>query len=195
MNFPLASNTSPTERLRIEKLVYGGDGLARFDGRVVLTPFVLPGELVDVRVQRAKNDLLRGSLAKVEEPSEVRVDPPCPYFARCGGCHYQHAPYENQLEQKRLILAEVLRRVGRIELEHEIGTVAGDPWQYRNRMQLHAHDGRIGFYAAGSHEVIPVDHCPISSPRLNELIGRLARELPRHRGFETTIEEIGRAHV
>ena len=184
----MASYTPPTERLRIEKLVYGGDGLARSDGRVVLTPFVLPGELVDVLTQRAKSDLLRGILAKVLEPSELRVAPPCPYFGRCGGCHYQHTPYENQLEQKRVILLEVLRRVGNIELEHEIAMLAGDPWHYRNRAQLHAHDGRVGFHAPGTHEVIPVDRCLISSPKLNDVIGRLARELPHYPWFSTTIE-------
>ncbi len=184
----MASNNPPTERLRIEKLVYGGDGLARSGGRVVLTPFVLPGELVDVLTQRAKSDLLRGILAKVLEPSELRVDPPCPYFGRCGGCHYQHTLYENQLELKRVILLEVFRRVGRIELEHEIGMLAGDPWHYRNRAQLHAHDGRVGFHAPGSHEVIPVDRCLISSPKLNDVIGRLARELPHYPKFSTTIE-------
>ena len=181
-------DSPPIETLRIEKLVYGGDGLARVDGRVVLTPYVLPGELVEVRLQRAKNDLFRGALLKVVEASPLRVAPACPYFAGCGGCHYQHTTYEHQLEQKRAILAEVFRRVGRIELEHEIGVVAGDPWRYRNRTQLHAHNGKVGFFAPGSHEAIAVDHCPIASPKLNDAIATLTRELPQYRGFDTTIE-------
>ena len=86
-------------RLKIEKLVYGGDGLARSEGRVVLMPFVLPGEEVDAEVTRAKNDLLRGRAAEVLTPSQHRVPPPCAYFYRCGGCQYQHATYEEQLDQ------------------------------------------------------------------------------------------------
>lgn len=176
------------DSLRIEKLVYGGDGLARLDGKVVLTPFVLPGELVEAEVDRAKNDLFRGRAAKILEPSPVRAEPACPYFRRCGGCHYQHTGYEFQLEQKRAILIEALRRVGRIEFEGVIPTLSADPWQYRNRTQLHIRDRQLGFFAPGSHEIVPVDHCPIASPKLNEAIAQLAAGLSHYRSFEVTVE-------
>ena len=179
----------PTEHvLQIEKLVYGGDGLARADGRVVLTPFVLPDETVRVQVQRAKSDLLRGKLLEVVAPSSARQEPPCPYFARCGGCHYQHATDDYQLAQKQSILREVLRRVGHFEFDGEIAAIAADPWHYRNRTQLHIQKGRLGYFAAGSHDVVAVDHCPISSPRLNDAIGKLALELPHYRSFNATVE-------
>src|SRR4051794_17576648 len=111
----------------IEKLVYGGDGLARVDGRVVLAPFVLPGETARINVESEKRGLLRGSLAEVLQPSPERVAAPCPYFARCGGCHYQHAPYELQLAVKRDILREELRRLGKVEPPEHIETVAAEP--------------------------------------------------------------------
>ena len=174
--------------LRIEKLVYGGDGLARADGRVVLTPFVLPEESVRVQLQRAKSDLLRGKLLNVLEPATVRREAPCPYFQSCGGCHYQHATDAYQLEQKQAILREVLRRVGHFEFEGEIATIAAEPWHYRNRTQLHVEKGRLGYFAAGSHDVVAVDHCPISSPKLNEAIGKLSLELPHYRSFTATVE-------
>ena len=98
--------------LKIEKLVYGGDGLARENGQVVLMPFVLPGETVRAEVTRAKSDLLRGKLMRVVQPAPERAEPRCPYFLRCGGCHYQHARYEYQLEQKKAILLDILRRIG-----------------------------------------------------------------------------------
>ena len=174
--------------LRIEKLVYGGDGLAREEGRVILTPFVLPGELVQADVVRAKNDLLRGKLRAVLEPAPQRVDARCPYYLRCGGCHYQHASYEFEADQKRTILREVLRRVGRIDYSDEIGLVTADPWQYRNRTQLHIRNGEIGYFAAGSHTLVPIRECPISSPKLNEAIASLARDLPQYRWFDGSIE-------
>jgi 23S rRNA (uracil1939-C5)-methyltransferase len=174
--------------LRIEKLVYGGDGLAREEGRVILTPFVLPGELVEADVVRAKNDLLRGKLREVLEPAPQRVDARCPYYLRCGGCHYQHASYEFEAEQKRTILREVLRRVGRIDYSDEIELVTADPWQYRNRTQLHIRNGEIGYFAAGSHTLVPIRECPISSPKLNEAIASLARDLPQYRWFVGSIE-------
>src|SRR5215467_3651011 len=95
--------------LTIEKLVYGGQGLGRADGRVVFTPYVLPGELVSVELAIAKGSLLRARLREVLMPSAERVEPHCPYFGRCGGCHYQHAAYALQLEAKQAILRETLR--------------------------------------------------------------------------------------
>src|ERR1700733_8709565 len=119
------------ETLTIEKLVYGGEGLSRLDGKVVLTPFVLPGEVVRAETERAKNDLWRGRLIEVLEPSPLRIEPRCPYFQRCGGCQYQHIDYAAQLDQKREILREVLQRVGKIQFAGEIGVTSGEPWQYR----------------------------------------------------------------
>lgn len=162
--------------------------MARDDGRVILTPFVLPGELVHAEVHRAKNDLLRGRLLDIVEPAIERVAPRCPYFLRCGGCHYQHAAYEFEVEQKRTILREVLRRVGRLDYSGEIGVVTADPWQYRNRAQLHIRNGQIGYFAGGSHTLVPILECPISSPKLNEAIASLARDLPQYRSFEGSIE-------
>lgn len=175
-------------RLNIEKLVYGGDGLARSEGRVVLLPFVLPGEEVEAEVERAKKDLLRGRVVGLLSPSQLRVPPPCPYFYKCGGCQYQHATYEAQLDQKRSILREVLRRVGKIDYDGEIEIVAGEPWQYRNRTQLHIENGAIGYFEFGSHRLCPVDHCPVSSPKLNEAIGVLSSELPTLPRFTTGLE-------
>ena len=179
----------PTEEiLSIEKLVYGGDGLARAGGRVVFTPYVLPGETVRAELNRAKNDLMRGRLLEVTQPSPARVTPRCPYFRRCGGCQYQHAGYEFQLEQKRAILREVLQRVGKIEFEGDIGVVSGEPWHYRNRVQLHIDRGAIGYFESGSHRLCPIDHCPIASQKLNEAIAALSREVPRLRPFAATVE-------
>src|SRR5579864_8908226 len=99
----------------VEKLVYGGDGLARLDGRVVLLPYVLPGERVRGKSVQTKAKLVRASLLEVIAKAEGRVDAPCPVFGRCGGCHYQHATYDQQVEAKCSILVEELRRVGKIE--------------------------------------------------------------------------------
>lgn len=181
-------NDAALQSLRIEKLVYGGEGLARPDGRVVLTPYVLPGEMVRATVRRAKNDLFRGTPEEIVQPAPQRVQPPCPYFTRCGGCHLQHTSYEHQVEQKRLILLEVLRRVGRIEFDRPVELATADPLHYRNRTQLHIHKGTVGYFAAGSHFVIAIDQCPISSPRLNEAIGTLVQTLPDYRGFEAKVE-------
>lgn len=162
----------------VEKLVYGGEGLSRIDGRVVLTPFVLPQERALVETEREKPGLLRTRLVEILSASPRRVIAPCPYFARCGGCDYQHASYELQLSIKRSILEEELRRLGKMEPPAEIATVAAEPWHYRNRAQFHLSGGEIGYLEEGSRRLCPVDRCPISSPRINQILATL-REMMR----------------
>jgi 23S rRNA (uracil1939-C5)-methyltransferase len=170
----------PTEEdLTIEKLVYGGDGLSRLESKVVFTPYVLPGEKVRAEIGRIKNDLWRGRLPEILEPSANRVGAPCPYFQRCGGCHYQHADYAFQVDQKRVILREALQRVGKVTFDGEIEAVTGEPWAYRNRVQLHIQNGEIGYFEHGSHKLCAIDHCPIVSPALNTAISKLQGNLGR----------------
>ncbi|MGH9623447.1 MAG: class I SAM-dependent RNA methyltransferase [Bryobacteraceae bacterium] len=157
----------------IEKLVYGGDGLARSDGQVVLIPFVVPGERVSIAAERANSGLLRGSLLEVLDPSPERIVPRCEYFATCGGCHYQQIDYAYQLEQKRAILHETLRRIAGITDPLETQLIGGPPWHYRNRIQLHFAGRKMGFRERGSDEVRAIGHCEISSPLLNDAISRL----------------------
>ena len=160
--------------VKVEKLVYGGDGLARLDGRVVMVPYTLAGERVRAKAAQEKPGLVRASLLEVLEPAAARVAPPCPVFGRCGGCHYQHADYDYQVEAKCAILVEELRRVGKLEPPAEIAVVTGEPWGYRNRAQLHVENGRIGYREARSHRLCAIERCPISSPKLNEAIAALA---------------------
>jgi len=173
----------PTEEsLQIEKLVYGGEGLARLDGRVVLTPYVLPGETVRVSIEPVKKDLLRGRLLDVATASPARVAAACPYFQRCGGCQYQHAEYSAQLENKIAILREVLKRLAKIEFDGEIAAVQGEPWGYRNRIQLHIERGEVGYFEHGSRRLCSVDRCPVASPVLNQAIAKLSEAKMRFSG-------------
>jgi len=176
--------------VEIEKLVYGGEGLARVDGQVVLIPFSLPGERVTVTPQRVKNGLLRARRPTVVDASPERVTPRCEYFFTCGGCQYQHAGYEFQLQQKVLILRETLQRLGGIQYAEEISVIQGEPWFYRNRIQLHFANGRSGFHKAGSHDLCDIDHCYISSPVLVEAIGKLnnAVKAPQWPAFLRSLE-------
>ena len=157
----------------VEKLVYGGDGLARLDGRVVLAPYVLPGERIRAQVEREKPGLVRARTLEVIEPAAARVEARCPVFGRCGGCHYQHAEYGQQVAAKAAILAEELRRVGKMEPPARIETIAAEPWGYRNRVQLHVDRAKLGYRQARSHSLCPVAACPIASPKINESLETL----------------------
>jgi 23S rRNA (uracil1939-C5)-methyltransferase len=176
--------------------VYGGEGLARLApqgasqedaGRVVLVPGVLPGE--SVKIDAGKD--VHASLVEIVTPAPERVVPPCPLFTICGGCHYQHAPYEYQLARKVEILREQLQRVGKIKFEGEIGVISGPALGYRNRAQFHIASGKIGYLAARSHELVPVEgECPVCSPRLNQALAEMRGRLsdPRFPRFVQALE-------
>jgi 23S rRNA (uracil1939-C5)-methyltransferase len=169
----------PTVTADIEKLVYGGEGLARVEGQVLLTRFVLPGERIQVLTKRGKAGLLRGTSPEILRPSLQRVVPRCEYFGTCGGCQYQHADYPLQLEAKRGILRETLQRLGGIRYEEEIPVISGEPWNYRNRVQLHFSERRVGFRQSESHDLCPITHCEISSPTINDVIAKLNEAVRR----------------
>ena len=163
--------------LTVEKLVYGGDGLARLpEGKTVFLPFVLPAEEVSATIVQDKSTFSRASVDQVLKPSPDRVQPPCPYFGACGGCHYQHSGYTAQLENKRAILRETLLRNGKLEWKSEIITHSGEPWNYRNRSRMKVRGGAefaIGYHRMGSHDLLPVKECPISSQLINRVLQQI----------------------
>jgi 23S rRNA (uracil1939-C5)-methyltransferase len=166
-------------QLTIEKLVYGGDGLARLPadeqgrGKAVFMPFVLEGETVEASLVEQKRGFARARVDNVAQVSPLRIAPSCPYFGQCGGCHYQHTSYAHQLEIKAAILKENLRRIGKIELDAELVVHPSPEWNYRNRARLQVRSEpqfALGYYKFNSHEVLPVEQCPISSPLINRAI-------------------------
>ena len=120
--------------LTIEKLVYGGDGLARVPGdggrpKSVFLPYVLPGERVEATVLDERPGFARARLERVLKTSALRIEPPCHYFAKCGGCHYQHTGYDEQIRLKSEILREALRRTAKIDLNIDnFGSQLGSGW-------------------------------------------------------------------
>ena len=185
-------------QLKIEKLIYGGDGLARLPrdergpGKSVFIPFVLEGEQVEATLVENKPGFARARLEAIVESSLARIQPGCPYFQRCGGCHYQHTSYENQLAIKAAILRETLKRTAKVELPCELQIHSSPEWNYRNRTRLKvqtAPEFALGYYKFRSHELLPIKECPISSPLVNRAIEALWSK--GHSGeFPETVREI-----
>jgi len=173
--------------LTIEKLIYGGDGLARLpaespgakdrgQGKAVFVPFVLEGEEVEASLIEEKPGFARAHATEIVKPSTHRIQPQCPYFGACGGCHHQHADYAHQLEIKKAILRETLRRIAKLELQCEIQAHPSPPWNYRNRSRLQIQtqpEFATGYFKYSSHELLPIENCPISSPLINRGIAAL----------------------
>jgi 23S rRNA (uracil1939-C5)-methyltransferase len=168
--------------LTIEKLIYGGDGLARLPaddrgrGKAVFVPFVLADEKIDASLTEQKSGFARAKVDSIVEPSPNRIQPGCPYFGRCGGCHYQHTDYDHQLKIKEEILRENLRRIAKLELQRGIDVHPSPPWNYRNRARLQVRaqpEFLAGYFQLASHDVLAVEECPISSPLINRGIAAL----------------------
>ena len=169
-------------QLRIEKLIYGGDGLAHFPGdangraKAVFVPFSLDGEEIEGDIVEQKTGFARARIEKIRTPSPDRVSPRCPYFLKCGGCQYQHVDYRRQLNAKSAILAETLRRTAGIELPSELAVHPSPEWNYRNRARLKVRASSrfaLGFYRFRSHDLLPAEQCPISSFLINRVISSL----------------------
>jgi 23S rRNA (uracil1939-C5)-methyltransferase len=161
-------------KLQIEKAVYGGAGLAHQTegadaGKAVFVPFTLPGEIVEARVLEQKTTFGEASLIQVLNASKDRIEPTCPHFGQCGGCHYQHATYSAQLDMKSAILRETLERAGFTALP-AITSYTGEPWAYRNRTRFRIGklNGtiRIGYYRRVSNDFLAIHECPISASLL-----------------------------
>jgi 23S rRNA (uracil1939-C5)-methyltransferase len=156
----------------VEKVVYGGAGLARHEGKVVFLPFTAAGDRVKARVVEQKKNFIRASVVELLQPGPGRQVPPCPHFGSCGGCQWQHLEYPRQLETKRAILEEIFHhrfpetRDLNIEMKG-----CPEPFGYRSRARIQMRGfgeaSKIGFFQFHAHDVEDVESCPLFRPLLN----------------------------
>ena len=166
--------------LTIEKVIFGGDGLARTPhGFIVFVPFSAEGERVRVRVTERKPHHARAEIVELLAASMERVEPPCPYYGRCGGCQYQHLNYQEECRLKERQVYEALTRVGKIA-EPRVLPIIPSPtdYAYRNRITVHAEKGRIGFRSVGGRELIDIRECLIARPEVNVELAKLRERQP-----------------
>jgi len=178
--------------LSIEKLVYGGDGLAHTEGNTVFVPYVLPGEEVRAAPKTKQKKLLWAELLEVTSPAKERSNPECPHFQKCGGCHYQHISPTEQLRLKREILRETLLRLGGISWDGEITEHAAEPYGYRNRAQWAVRIGMpraLGYFLPESSVILPIDECPVLSPLLGQTFLKL-QDMTRSGTLPAGVQEI-----
>ena len=160
--------------LQIVDVAFGGKGVARDEGKAVFVPYTIDGERISANIVREKKQFAEGELAELLEASPARVTPECPYFGRCGGCSYQHIGYAHQLELKARQVEQAMRRIGRLADPPMRAMVPSPlPYQYRNRITVHAQDGVVGFYRRDAHELMDIERCPISMPEVNDALAQL----------------------
>jgi len=165
-----------TVDLKVKDVAFGGKGVGRDNGKAVFIPFTIDGERVSAKIVREKKQFAEAELVDLVEVSPHRVQPPCPYFGRCGGCSYQHIDYEHQLALKFRQVRNVLCRLGKLA-DVPMRPIIPSPssYRYRNRITVHAQDGVVGFFRRESHRLIDIETCPIARPEVNDALVDLRR--------------------
>jgi 23S rRNA (uracil1939-C5)-methyltransferase len=169
----------------IVDLTHEGVGVADLDGKRVFVADALPGERVEIELRRRRRKLQEADLARIVEASPARVAPGCEYFGRCGGCALQHLTHTAQVEWKQRLVAETLKRVGRVEPAAWLPPVVSQPWHYRRRARLGAKfvtgKGRVlvGFRERAGPYITDMQRCPVLVPPLDGLLGELALLIER----------------
>ena len=164
-------------RVKIEKIITGGSGLGRLEnGQIVLARFVLPGETVEIRETRRRKSYLEALPVQIIQPAAERTTPPCPYFTVCGGCDFQHIDYGEQTGIKSAIAREAIQRAGVKVSEDVFHPIIASPqsfhYRYRIRLQVDA-DRQLGFYQAGSNDLVAIDRCLLTTDKINSALQEL----------------------
>ncbi len=166
--------------VQIEKLIYGGAGLARLNGQVLFVDFAAPGDRLEVLIIETKKNFARAKILNILEPSPYRKAAECAVFGRCGGCQWQHIDYNYQIVAKQNILKDVLSRFFPNEdIKVSDFKESNKAYNYRNRIQIRVEQGKVGFYGKGSHELVPIKECPIAEVKLNQEISHLINSNPK----------------
>ena len=183
-------NLGEIHELKIEKLIYGGEGLGRVNNQTVFVAFAAPGDHLRVRITKLERNFARAEIVEILAPSVARRQAPCQHFGICGGCQLQHLHYETQLQAKVEFIRESLKRIGGIGWQDEIELLAADEFGYRSRAEVkinhqergeknHSLDAQkiqIGFFKSNSHEICAVTECPILLPAANRELQKLNAE-------------------
>jgi 23S rRNA (uracil1939-C5)-methyltransferase/tRNA (uracil-5-)-methyltransferase len=172
--------------LKIEALSNLGAGIAKPEGWVVFVPFALPGERIRAKVWRNETNCTHADLVEILEPSPDRIEPHCPHFATCGGCQYQHLPYEKQLEWKTRQVGELLWHMVGIEAEVKATIPSPKQWGYRSKITPHfqrpkpGEDFPIGFLEFNRrNRLVDVYNCPIAMDEINEVLQPIRDDVKR----------------
>jgi 23S rRNA (uracil1939-C5)-methyltransferase len=194
-----ADEKDRTLEVEIERLLPGGVGLAHAEGLTLFVSLAAPGDVLRVAIDRIQGKVGFASIVEVLKPSPVRLEPPCPYFGRCGGCDFQQLTYEAQLSAKVEIIRDCLYRIARIETHCEIPiTPSVNQWHYRARAmwQIDLQTKELGYFEQGSNRVCDVEYCAVLVPELQQTLEQVRNEIrsettPPLRDIEVAVGDEG----
>jgi 23S rRNA (uracil1939-C5)-methyltransferase len=169
-----------TLTVEIERLLPGGVGLAHAEGLTLFVSLAAPGDVLRVTIDRVQGNVGFASVVEIIKPSPVRVEPPCPYFGRCGGCDFQQLTYEAQLNAKIEIVRDCLHRIARLEIPSDIAIHASPhDWHYRARAnwQVDTQAKLLGYFERGSNRICDVEYCAVLVPELQETLEQVRKQI------------------
>jgi 23S rRNA (uracil1939-C5)-methyltransferase len=175
LNFPF--KIGELLEVKIEKLSFGGSGIARKDKVVIFVPFSAPGDLLEIKITLIKKRHAEAQIVRVLQPGPNRALPICPVYEKCGGCNLQHLSYVEQLHQKEIIVKEFIDKAAKNDFTYH--TIVPSPYQskYRNRVQMKYKNGTLGFYAPNTHEIVDASNCIIMEQPLLDAANNLKKSL------------------
>lgn len=161
--------------VEIQRLLPGGVGLAHAEGLTLFVSLAAPGDVVRVKLDRVQGTVGFASIVEVLKPSAVRVEPPCPYFGRCGGCDFQQLTYEAQLQTKVEMIRDCLHRIAKLEVGDIPITPSVNEWHYRSRAtwQLDSAARLLGYFERGTNRICDVEYCAVLAPQLQHTLEKI----------------------
>jgi 23S rRNA (uracil1939-C5)-methyltransferase len=181
-----------TVEVEIERILPGAVGLAHAEGLTLFVSLAAPGDIVRVQIDRLRGKVAFASILEVIRPSPVRIEPPCPYFGRCGGCDFQQLNYETQLQAKLEIIRDCFHRIANIPDLHAIAIhPSPKQWQYRARAtwQFDPQTRQLGYFESGSHRVCDVELCAVLAPDLQNALEDLRAHI-RNDSFPGAVKNV-----
>ncbi len=175
-----------TLEVEIERLLPGGVGLAHAEGLTLFVSLAAPGDVLRIRIDREQGKVAFASIVEIIKPSAVRIEAPCPYFGRCGGCDFQQLTYETQLEAKAEIINDCLRRIAQVEAPGPIRVMPSpSQWHYRGRAswQVDSSAKQLGYFERGSNRICDVEYCAVLTPELQQTLAQVRHELSAGNGI------------
>ncbi len=164
-------------QIKIEKIGYGGKGIGRFEGKVCFVENALPGETVEIKILQDKKNFIEARAIKIENPSNARETPPCPYYGSCGGCQYQHMSYAEEVKWKEIQIRESLQKQLQLPDELFLPIVANsNPYSYRNHITLHHANNGWGFVDENNESKVAIKSCLLAKNEINSFLADLRPE-------------------
>ena len=160
--------------IQITALDHNGKGIGKINNKIVFVENALPTEIVDIKILKEKKNFIEAETNKIVSASKNRIDSPCPYFNKCGGCDLLHMKYEDMIKFKQNKIENILNRYLNKEIKINNIVESDNQFYYRNKVTFQVKEN-IGFYKNNTYSIIPIEKCLISNKLINECLPYLKK--------------------